>query len=128
MKKVIITLFSLGLIAVCPAICHGSEQHPRLYVSDSDHSAIVEKINRNDWARAAFSKIKSKIEPYADRHTTDPEWIVSRLAMYWKEGEHYTQCYLKKQAFDYVRRGQCARANHAYAWHEDMEQLQERAA
>lgn len=101
MKKVIITLFSLGLIAVCPTICHGSEQHPRLYVSDSDHSAIVEKINCNDWARAAFSKIKSKIEPYADRHTTDPEWIVSRLAMYWKEGEHYTQCYLKKQAFDY---------------------------
>ena len=38
---------------------------------------------------------------YVDRHQTDPEWITSRLAMYWKDGERYTQCYLKKQNWDY---------------------------
>lgn len=38
---------------------------------------------------------------YVDRHQTDPEWITFRLAMYWKDGERYTQCYLKKQNWDY---------------------------
>ena len=35
-----------------------------------------------------------------DRHAADPQWIISRLAMYWKEGERYTQCYLKNQNWD----------------------------
>lgn len=39
-------------------------------------------------------------EKYADRHAADPQWIISRLAMYWKEGERYTQCYLKNQNWD----------------------------
>lgn len=41
--------------------------------------------------------IKKRIEKYVERHQTDPQWLLSRMAMYWKEGEHYTQCYIKNQ-------------------------------
>lgn len=39
--------------------------------------------------------VKEKIDMYVNRHVSDPQWILSRMAMYWKKGEHYTQCYIK---------------------------------
>ena len=45
----------------------------------------------------AFAAIRSKVEKYVDRHQTDPEWIItSWLAMYWKDGERYTQMLFEK--------------------------------
>lgn len=55
------------------------------------------KSENEPWAGEAFAAIRSKVEKYVDRHQTDPEWITSRLAMYWKDGERYTQCYLKNR-------------------------------
>lgn len=74
--------------------------HPRIYVSDSDKVSVKEKIACQPWAKSVYLQLKNKIDPYVKRHETEPEWIVSRLAMYWKEGERYTQCYLKKQNWD----------------------------
>lgn len=62
---------------------------------------IRQKIENNSWADSIYTKLSSKITPIANRHLEDPEWIVSRLAMYWKDGERYTQCYLKNQNWDY---------------------------
>ena len=61
---------------------------------------ILQKIADEEWAKEAFTKIRGNVEKYADRHAADPQWIISRLAMYWKEGERYTQCYLKNQNWD----------------------------
>lgn len=41
--------------------------------------------------------IKKRIDQYVERHQTAPQWLLSRMAMYWKEGEHYTQCYISNQ-------------------------------
>lgn len=76
-------------------------KHPCIYVSSYDKTAIQQKVKNEPWAGSAFAKIRAGVEKYADRHITDPEWIISRLAMYWKDGERYTQCYLKKQNWDY---------------------------
>ncbi|MFC1760529.1 hypothetical protein ACFL6U_00430 [Planctomycetota bacterium] len=76
-------------------------EHPRLFANDKERQIILDKIKNEDWARKSWEEIKNQIDPYVDRHVTDPEWIVSRLAMYWKDGERYTQCYLKKQDWDY---------------------------
>jgi hypothetical protein len=78
-----------------------SELHPRLYVSDGDLDRMQQTVATEPWAQQAYAAIKKTIDPYVERHQTDPEWIVSRLAMYWKDGERYTQCYLKKQNWDY---------------------------
>ena len=77
-----------------------SQQHPSIYVSRDDRAKVLSKIEKESWAKEAFAGIRAEVEKYADRHQKDPEWIVSRLAMYWKEGERYTQCYLKKQNWD----------------------------
>lgn len=74
--------------------------HPQIYVSNADKTKIKEKIATCQWAKTLYNQLQNKIDPYVERHKTDPQWIVSRLAMYWKEGEHYTQCYLKKQNWD----------------------------
>ena len=73
-----------------------AQEHPVIYASASDKATILQKIADEEWAKEAFTKIRGNVEKYADRHTADPQWIISRLAMYLKEGERYTQCYLKK--------------------------------
>ncbi|MHA7944790.1 hypothetical protein ACJOV8_017065 [Formosa sp. 3Alg 14/1] len=76
-------------------------EHPRLFAKTSDRAALKQKIETENWAKASFNALIEEITPYVNRHTTDPEWIVSRLAMYWKDGERYTQCYIKGQDWDY---------------------------
>ena len=77
-----------------------AQEHPVIYASASDKATIQQKIADEEWAKEAFTKIRGNVEKYADRHAADPQWIISRLAMYWKEGERYTQCYLKNQNWD----------------------------
>ena len=92
----------LLLIAVCVGCVWTLEakEHPCIYVSASDKTFIQHKITHEVWAKEAFQKIRERVGKYADRHVTDPQWIISRLAMYWKDGERYTQCYLKNQNWD----------------------------
>ena len=77
-----------------------------MYENESIHVFMFRLLNvpkysgRTSWARDAFSKIRKRVEKYVNRHVDDPEWIVSRLAMYWKDGERYTQCYLKSQNWE----------------------------
>jgi len=80
--------------------CQKNALYPRIYVKDTDKPIIQQKIQEENWAKDAYAQLKKEIDVYADRHVNDPEWITSRLAMYWKEGERYTQCYLKNQNWD----------------------------
>ncbi len=77
-----------------------AREHPSIYVSPSDKETVWQKVRNEAWAAKAYKNLRGKIESYADRHAGDPEWIVSRLAMYWKEGERYTQCYMKRERWD----------------------------
>ncbi|UOQ87543.1 FIVAR domain-containing protein [Gracilibacillus salinarum] len=88
-------------------------QHPRVYVKDGDRDKIWEKIEKYDWAEEAYENIRygkwnnfydieyQSVQHYVELHQEDPDWMKSRMAMYWKEGEHYTQTYVKDQNFDY---------------------------
>ncbi|WP_152541659.1 hypothetical protein [Saccharicrinis fermentans] len=75
--------------------------YPSIYATPEEQHAILEKIDSHDWAKSSWINMLDELQPYVDRHQSDPEWIVSRLAMYWEEGAHYTQCYIKKQDWDY---------------------------
>ncbi len=88
-----------ALLTACVA---KTSTHPTIYVKDADRGAILEKIDKYDWASKSYKVIKSKVDPYADKHRYEPDWITSRLSMYWKEGERYTQCYVNsRQDWDY---------------------------
>ncbi|MBU2914128.1 hypothetical protein [Reichenbachiella agariperforans] len=93
----LVLLFHLPILAQTTS----TSQHPALYVSTEDRGVIQQKIESEDWAKASWDKLLQEVEPFANRHQTDPDWIVSRLAMYWQDGEHYTQCYIKNQDWDY---------------------------
>ncbi len=79
----------------------GKSDYPTLYISSGDHQSTLDKIESEEWARNSYNALLEQVTPYVERHTTDPEWIISRLSMYWREGERYTQCYLLKQNWDY---------------------------
>lgn len=78
-----------------------SENHPQLFANKSDREALLNKIENETWAKNSWVKLQKEINPYVNRHESDPEWIISRLAMYWKEGERFTQCYIKDQNWDF---------------------------
>lgn len=89
------------MLGVTFLFAQSTSNHPVLYASAEDRTELVEKIANEAWARKSWEALLEEINPYVDRHQTDPEWIVSRLAMYWKEGERYTQCYIAGQDWDY---------------------------
>jgi hypothetical protein len=89
----------LGFVVKCSA--NTSIEHPRIYATNEDRSAIIKRIETEKWAKQSWLNLLESVDPYVTRHQTDPEWIVSRLAMYWKDGAHYTQCYIKNQNWDY---------------------------
>ena len=78
-----------------------SGDHPRLFAAKDDRQAILHKIENEAWAKASWNKLLKAIDVHVNRHINDPEWMVSRLAMYWKDGERFTQCYIKGQDWDY---------------------------
>ncbi|AWW32771.1 hypothetical protein DN752_22960 [Echinicola strongylocentroti] len=80
---------------------HNGKEHPRLYAGKAEREEILQKIKSQEWANESWEKLLGEIAPYVERHQSDPEWITSRLAMYWEEGERYTQCYIKGQDWDY---------------------------
>ncbi|MEN6324392.1 MAG: hypothetical protein ABFD09_13035 [Proteiniphilum sp.] len=94
--KNIILLFCLVLV-----IGNGQAQvkHPRLYISDENKSSFIKKIESVEWAKLSYEGIKSKVEPYVDRHVSDPEWIISRMQMYWDT--HYERVYVNGNEFSH---------------------------
>lgn len=62
--------------------------HPCILVSPEDQKAILDKVNRHEWARASFAKLKSRIDPLIEKCEADPQFMSSRLFMHWKT--HYT--------------------------------------
>jgi len=89
MKNSLLFLFSLVTIAL--ASCATGNGHPTILTSKAEYKALKQKIETEEWAHKSFENLKSEIDTYVDRHQTDPEW----------DGEHYTQCYIKNQDWDY---------------------------
>lgn len=46
--------------------------HPSIYVSDADRPLVKEKIEQCAWAREACQRLKDRVNPYVERHRTDP--------------------------------------------------------
>ena len=90
------------IISILTMLCFACEQsaditsiksvkksnHPRVLIRAEDKNARIDAIHSNDWMKLSLEKLKNKVEPYADRHLKDPEWILSRMLMHRKQ--HYT--------------------------------------
>ena len=67
-------------------------QHPRIYASDANKEAFLSQLTQSERPRTYVEDLKQQVEPYVDRHQSDPEWIISRLQMYWKT--RYTKVFV----------------------------------
>ncbi|WP_406683240.1 hypothetical protein N1F78_11165 [Seonamhaeicola sp. MEBiC1930] len=101
MKFIASILLILAISNGITMSAQNSGDHPRLFAAKEDRQAILQKIENESWAKASWKALLKDIDVYVDRHIDDPKWITSRLAMYWKDGERYTQCYIKNQDWDY---------------------------
>ncbi|MDO7171582.1 hypothetical protein [Mariniflexile sp. AS56] len=95
-----ITVLTLILVGVY-SYAQTAGQHPQVFAGAKDRAEILAKIQTEDWANTSWNTLLESIDTYVNRHVEDPEWIVSRLAMYWKDGARFTQCYIKDQRWDY---------------------------
>jgi hypothetical protein len=68
-------------------------QNPHILVNPSDKEAVLKKIGQQAWAKSIFTGVEKKITPYADRHKSDPQWILSRYLMNRVPGKRYTTVY-----------------------------------
>lgn len=70
-----------------------AQQHPHLLVNANDKSAVLEKIARQPWSGSIYKGMQNRIDLYADRHKTNPQWILGRYIMNRVPGKRYTRVY-----------------------------------
>lgn len=85
-------ILSIGLFSAC---LFGTAEAKTQVVGMEQMRSMQKAFPRIHAIDKDVEAVKAKIDKYVNHHVTDPQWILSRMAMYWKDGEHYTQCYLK---------------------------------
>ena len=68
-------------------------QSPHILVNDDDKQAVLEKVQQQKWAASIFEEMEKEVSVYADRHQTDPQWILSRYLMNRVPGKRYKRVY-----------------------------------
>lgn len=68
------------------------EGHPRLLTTDQEKGRLRQLVKDQKWAAEVLKGIKNRIDPYLDSIKAQPDWLYSRLMMYWKSKA--TQVYI----------------------------------
>ncbi|WP_117882438.1 hypothetical protein [Aureibaculum luteum] len=89
MKKTLIIIIVLSFLgrwayAQIPLPENLEQGYPRLYITQSEKKGLEKTIKNEPWAKAVLQGIHERIDKHVERHIKDPEWMVSRLQMYWK--------------------------------------------
>lgn len=84
---ILIVLVSTGLLLNAQQIPlpENLEQgYPRIFTTEAEKADLELTILQEEWAQNVLSGIHSRVDAHVERHVNDPEWMVSRLQMYWK--------------------------------------------
>ena len=104
MKKILLLMaifFSVLLQAQLNTLSMNLPQgHPRYLTDAGGKETTLKLISNEPWAEEVFGKLKSKTDVYVRLTEAQPEWLLSRLAMYWES--HATDVYVKGETFDYA--------------------------
>ena len=76
------------------------QAHPRVLTTPEGKQETWNLIKTEEWAKDVFDKLRERTEKYTDLTATRPDWLLSRLAMYWKS--HATEVYIKGETFDHA--------------------------
>ena len=50
-----------------------------------NRAQIKERITKYEWGRKYLDQSHKNVDKYVNIHVNDPEWIISRIQMYWKK-------------------------------------------
>ena len=81
------------MLVFSPLSSFGEKNYPHILVNNDDKQVILKKIEEQKWAKTIFDDLLSTVNPYVERHQTDPDWILSRYLMNRAEGKRYTHAY-----------------------------------
>lgn len=81
-----------GIIAALTCFCQAQiplpknleSGYPRIYTTSAGKKELKKTIKKEAWAQEVLEGIHKRVDGHVERHVTDPEWMVSRLMMYWK--------------------------------------------
>lgn len=71
-------------VASIPLPQNLEDSYPRMYITQSEKPVLEKLIAEEDWAKSVLDNIHKKIDVHVNRHVSEPDWMVSRLMMYWK--------------------------------------------
>lgn len=60
------------------------QTRPRLLTNPTEKESLLRQIQQEKWAADVFEGIKNRVDGYVERTTDQPDWLYSRLMMYWK--------------------------------------------
>ena len=76
------------------------QEHPRVLTTLEGKQETWNLIKKEDWAKDVFHKLKERTEVYTKLTEKEPDWLLSRLAMYWNS--HATDVYIKGETYSHA--------------------------
>ena len=74
--------------------------HPRLMTNDDNRLVVQNQIKSEQWAKDVFGGILDRINPYIEKTQQEPDWMYSRLMMYWTSKA--TQVYINGGVYSHA--------------------------
>ena len=104
MKKILLLIAvlacSLLQAQVNPFTMQLPQGHPRYLTHTTGKNETLRLIKNEPWAKGVFKKLQERTDVYIRLTEAQPDWLLSRLAMYWKS--HATDVYVKGESFDHA--------------------------
>lgn len=102
MRRIVLGLCFLSFLGVygqdIPLPAKMPQEHPRVLTTQEGKKETWKLIKKEAWAKEVFDQLKERTEVYVRRTETQPDWLLSRLAMYWKS--QATDIYIKGEVFE----------------------------
>ncbi|GAB6011321.1 heparinase II/III domain-containing protein [Viscerimonas tarda] len=105
MRKIYLFLISLLICVLAngqniPLPENLPQGHPRLLAKAQDKGALQEQLKNEVWAQEVMQGITKRINPYIEKVQSQPDWMLSRLMMYWKS--RATNVYIKGGVYSHA--------------------------
>ena len=84
------TIYSIILVLFA-SLSVWAEKYPHILVKDEDKVAVLDKIEKQAWAKHIFNQTKERLAVYVERHQAEPDWILDRYLMNRIPGKRYTR-------------------------------------
>ena len=70
--------------------------YPRLFVTPDQRDDLRRQVAEVDFKKKAFNALVASLQPYVQRHASDPQWILSRIPMNRQPGKRFVAYVMRK--------------------------------